>query len=307
MYGGSVLSCSLVERAVVTLCESDRLIVETDGEQRILDSSEDFILQDEDFDIVRAVLIGTDSTALGIHITWETDIPFRGGLSGSTALLVATLSAVLAYRDIHYSTYHMAELARMIEYRYLGVFCGYQDAYMSTFGGLNYMDFRDKEFHQAFGTDPYATIEPLTTYVSSFPFVLAITGGQRVSGSIHKPIRERWLDGEQAVIEAYRDIGKLAREGKKAILQGQWENLGRLMNENHRICRDIGGSSGEDDHMIQIALDHGAYGAKLAGSGGTIIVLHPEPDAMIAALMEAGTERIMTPKPMQGVEVKRIA
>ena len=37
-----------------------------------------------------------------------------------------------------------------------------------------------------------------------------------------------------------------------------------------------------------------------AGDGGTIIALHPDPAEMIAALREAGSERIFRPRPVPG-------
>lgn len=306
MYGGSVVSCSTTERAVVTVRAADRLIFETGTERCVIASTADFTLVGDHFDIARAVVLGTSLTDLHAQIAWHTDIPFRAGLSGSTALLVALLNAVLAFQGIQNPRHYRAELARMIEYHHLGVFCGYQDAYMCTFGGLNYMDFRDKEFYRPFGTEPYATIEPLTLEVPMLPFVLAHTGVQRLSGAVHRPIRERWLDGDRQVVDAYLTLGRIARAGKKALLHGQWDELGRLMNENHAITRDLGGSGPENERLIQTALHHGALGAKLAGagSGGTIIALHPEPDRMIAALQDAGATRILFPKPGPGVEVQ---
>lgn len=308
MYGGSVLSCSTAERASVTVREADELVFETGTERCAITSMEEFALTGDHFDIARAVLCGTGLTDLRAQITWQTDIPFRAGLSGSTALLVALLSAVLAFRALRYPRHYLAELARMVEYHHLGVFCGYQDAYMCTFGGLNYMDFREKEFHRPFGTEPYATIEPLMSDVPLLPFVLAHTGVQRVSGAVHKPIRERWLEGDRQVVDAYLTLGRIAREGKKALLHGRWADLGRLMNENHAITRDLGGSGPENERLIQTALDHGALGAKLAGagSGGTIIALHHEPDGMIAALRHAGATRILFPRPGPGVDVREV-
>lgn len=305
MYGGSVISCSTAERAYVTVRPSDALVFETGGERCEIASPGDLARNGDHFDIVKAVLIGAGATDLRARIAWETDIPFRAGLSGSTALLTALLAAVLSYRGIRHPLHYLAELARMIEYRHLGVFCGYQDAYMCTFGGLHYMDFRDKEFHREFGTDPYATLEPLERFVSSLPFVLAHTGVQRVSGTVHKPIRERWLEGDREVVDAYQKLGGIAREGKKALLHGRWAELGRLMNENHAVTRDLGGSGPENERLIDVALKHGALGAKLAGAGhgGTIIALHFEPDGMIAALKDAGATRIMIPRPGPGVEV----
>ena len=56
--------------------------------------------------------------------------------------------------------------------------------------------------------------------------------------------------------------------------------------------------------MIQFARDHGALGAKLAGSGGTVIVLHPDPDGLIVKLQNAGTKSIMKPMPNPGVKIE---
>jgi galactokinase/mevalonate kinase-like predicted kinase len=305
MYGGSVISCSTRERARVTLRPADALTLETGSEQRVIRSDDDLRIQGDIFDIARAVLVGSESTGINVHLSWATDIPFRAGLSGSTALLTATLAGVLACRGIRHPIYYQAELARMIEYHHLGVFCGYQDAYMCAFGGLNYMDFRDKEFHQTFGSDPYATMEPLGPFLPDLPLTLIITGSQRISGTIHRPIRDRWVEGEPLVVDAYRNVGQLARAGKKALLHGRLDELGRLMNENHAISQSLGASRPDDDRFIDLARQHGALGAKLAGSGGAIIALNPQPDAMIEAALKAGATRIMTPSPNPGVTLEQ--
>jgi galactokinase/mevalonate kinase-like predicted kinase len=75
----------------------------------------------------------------------------------------------------------------------LRVVCGYQDAYMASFGGLNYMDFAGKQFDREIEAELFATVEPLTPYISELPFLLAYTSVQHASGAVHKPLRERWL------------------------------------------------------------------------------------------------------------------
>ncbi len=176
----------------------------------------------------------------------------------------------------------MAERARYIELNYLKVVCGYQDAYMCTFGGLNYMDFRGKQFYRQAEAELFATVEPLALLrANELPFVLGFTGVQHSSSAVHKPLRERWLEGEPAVVQGYERITELARTGKKALLAEDWPLLGRLMNENHAIQRDLGGSGESNERLIAAALEAGALGAKLAGAGdgGTIIALWPWPDA----------------------------
>ncbi|NLG52087.1 MAG: hypothetical protein GX552_18415 [Chloroflexi bacterium] len=103
--------------------------------------------------------------------------------------------------------------------------------------------------------------------------------------------------------KGYEDIGRLTREAKKALLGQDWKRLGWLMNENHAIQRDLGGSGVANERLIKVALDHGALGAKLAGAGdgGTIIALNPHPEEMVAALRQAGSELIFYPRIYRGV------
>src|SRR5947199_2955023 len=176
---------------------------------------------------------------------------------------------------------------------------------MAAFGGLNRMDFRDKE-PAARGEPVYASVEPLQSVVAELPLVLANTGVQRHSGSVHKGVRERWLEGEPAVVNGYQRIARLAREAKKAILVGDWDSLGAAMNENHAIQRDLGGSGDANEALIGAALRAGALGAKLAGAGkgGTIIALHPDPDHLARALERAGAARVLRPHPGEGLLVE---
>jgi galactokinase/mevalonate kinase-like predicted kinase len=303
MYGGSVISCTIDKRARVTIEPSEHLTLCTNGQTLTVTSQQDLLLNDDLFDVARAVLDYLGDDGLSCCITYESEIPVKAGVSGSTALTVAILYGLLSYKKTNYHRYKVAELARYIELNHLRVVCGYQDAYMCTFGGLNYMDFRGKQFYKEASEELYATIEPLGDYVPTLPMVLAHTGVVHSSSAVHKPLRERWLDGDQMVRDAYEEVAKLAREGKRALLAADWPRLGYLMNENHTIQRDLGGSGEANERLIRTALDHGALGAKLAGAGngGTIIALHPHPEAMISALLQAGSELIFTPKPRAGV------
>jgi len=310
MYGGSVISCSLPYRARVTVSPSERLEVEAEGEHVTIGCRDELALNGDSFDVARAVLDYFRDELPCCRISYTTDVPVRAGVAGSTALTVAILYGLLRYHGMNYHPYRVAELARYIELNHLRVVCGYQDAYMCTFGGLNYMDFRGKQFYREASEELYATVERLDPYVPKLPFVLVHTGVVHSSDAVHKPLRERWLEGDREVRQAYEEIGVLAREGKKALLAADWPRLGRLMNENHAIQRDLGGSGPANEELIAIALDYGALGAKLAGAGGggTIIALHPEPEAMIAAMRAAGhgqnevhLRMIFRPVPSAGV------
>lgn len=303
MYGGSVISCSLPYRARVVVAPCEKLELEAGGESVTIGCRDELALCGDSFDVARAVLDYLRDDSLCCRISYTTDVPVRAGVAGSTALTVAILYGLLRFRGMDYHPYRVAELARYIELNHLRIVCGYQDAYMCTFGGLNYMDFRGKQFYREAAEELYATVERLEPYVPYLPFVLVHTGVPHSSDAVHKPLRERWLEGDPEVRQAYEDISVLAREGKKALLGADWPRLGRLMNENHAIQRDLGGSGEVNEELIAIALNHGALGAKLAGAGGggTIIALHLHPEEMIAAMRAAGHDMIFCPQPSRGV------
>lgn len=185
--------------------------------------------------------------------------------------------------------------------------CGFQDQYMAVFGGLNYMDFRDKGSHLPMDAQPYATIEPLIELVPQpLPFVLAHTGVKHHSGAAHKPVRQRWLDNDPEVREAYDlFVPKLARNGKAALMAGDWETIAQLMNQNQEVQFRLGASGAAVDKLVAVALANGALGAKLAGAGqgGTVLCLTFEPERTIAALKDAGAGRIIHPMPSEGLTV----
>ncbi len=292
MYGGSVLSCSVSMRARVALTPADTLTLVTNGQECNISSREDLRPRRDLFDLARAILDYMRLPRLACRVEYESEIPLRSGLAGSTALVVALLKGLLAWQSQLLNPYRLAEMARYIELNHLKVVCGYQDAYMCTFGGLNYMDFRGKQFYREAEAELLATIEPLAPYVEQLPLVLGFTGVRHSSGAVHKPIRERWLEGEPTVVAGYRRITEIARLGKKAILHEDWPLLGELMNENHAIQRDLGGSGESNERLIAAALEAGALGAKLAGAGdgGTIIALWLDDDIspLEKALRQAG-------------------
>ncbi len=297
MYGGTVISTAIPLRARCTLERSERLTFQSPKGVLVSDGLE---LQGDEFDVCRVALQGLGFTLANARFTLriESDIPEQSGLAGSSALLTAIVGCLLKYEGTLPEIPHLlAERVRRIEANELRVACGYQDFYMAVFGGLNLMDFRDKE---GLGTDPnepLATVEPLQRYCEGkgIPMWLATTGGKRFSGAVHKSLRARWEEGERAVVEGMARIGRLAREARIALLEGDWQRLGALMNENYTIIHSLGGSGENLHQLVHVALENGALGAKLAGAGGaggSIIVLTLNPERTLPALREVADQVI---------------
>ncbi len=307
MYGGAVLSCSVGMRAYATVTPGSRLVMETDDRIIAVDGPDKLVYRNDSFDIARAVINSMNFTELSCRISFKSEIPLKSGMAGSTALMAALIAALLAWQGKHPGPYELAELVRHTESDHLKVVCGFQDAYMSVFGGLNYMDFRGKYFSENKVSETYASVEPLAGFVKDLPFVLAHTGVRRISGSVHMPISERWRKGDADAAEGYRRITELAGLGKKALILKDWPLLGELMNENHAIQRKLGGSGESNERLIRASLKAGAAGAKLAGAGGggTIIALWPyeDPAPLERALIDAGASAIYRPQVVPGTTV----
>jgi galactokinase/mevalonate kinase-like predicted kinase len=307
MYGGSVISISTCERATCRLELSDRLILSADDETQSPQTLDDLALRGDKLDLARATLayfqIAPSTARFSIY--QSTEIAMQSGMAGSTALVVSLVGVLDRFFGWKLHPWAIAETARKIEYRVMGVLCGLQDQHMAVFGGLNYMDFARKERLEQRDDEPLATIEPLHRYCPEVPLLAAHTGIKHHSGTVHKSPRERWLAGEKLVMETYETLGALARLGKRALLDGDWRRLGELMNENHRLVARLGGSGPVNDHLIETARRAGAWGAKLAGAGGggTILVLTDKPDIIGRLLLDAGADRLFFPKPRAGLTI----
>jgi len=239
----------------------------------------------------------------GVQVSWQTDIPRSAGLSGSTALLAATLACVLKVRGEEANLLStdaritFAELVRDIEVFEAGVKAGYQDAYMISLGGLRKMEFPGK--HPA-NPGPFGTTSALD---APLPFLLVTTGVERLSGSVHGPMIDRWLAGEALVQDTMTRLKELGYEGAERLLAQDWRGLGALMDENHRLMADLGGSGEAIDHLIARCKFHGAISAKLAGAGlgGTVIALTEDPSGLQNRLEAEGFTRFMRPEAVEGV------
>lgn len=61
---------------------------------------------------------------------------------------------------------------------------------------------------------------------------------------------------------------QLVNQARIELVQKNWPELGKLMNQNQAILRKLGVSTPKLDKMIQVSLKAGAWGAKLSGAGG---------------------------------------
>lgn len=260
--------------------------------------------------------------------TW-TDIPASSGLAGSSVLVLAVLAALRAAYGLDpsaYNDYVLAEIGQRAEEHDLDVVCGFADRYVPVFGGLAYLSYHGKLWHAPLGEEPYVTYEPLTGRVPALRFCVATTGVQRDSGSVHGPMRTRYLEdrrrGHGPLLGLARAIGETAWRGKIALLAGDLAAFGQLIDRNQaltdammRECGFAAGAGEEVGFLVNAAREAGALGAKLtgAGGGGAIFALAPpgHEEVLAGALREAaqrggltGSEVFVLPVTTEGLRLR---
>ena len=306
LSGGVVLGCSVPMYAEVTISVAEELELVAAGERTVIRGTDDLELRGDLFDVARAALRSVGESPL-VRIQFGTEIPRQSGVGGSTALLVSLLRGLLGWLDREVDPFELAELSRRTEREVMGVTCGWVDHYLCTFGGLQHIDLAGKEAWRPADAQPFASVEDLGASVPLLPFVLAFTGVRHDSGSVHAPAWERLEQKDPEVTKAHVRMAEIGREGRVALLDADWARLGALMNENHTIQRGLGGSGESNDRLIDVALQAGAPGAKLAGAGhgGTIVVLWPDDHTtkLESALARAGATILPPPAPVPGVRL----
>ncbi len=269
IYGGKCISFTFDKSARVEVSECSDLLIKGYGiEERDLDYKGTHSL-------VKATINKLGLGDRRFALSYDSEIPVGSGLAGSSAIVVATMRAFNEFYNLELDKYKIAELALRVETEELGISAGFQDRYSISFEGVSFMDFSGKEYMRE--SDPYGKIEKLP--VREIPYFLSLGVKPKSSAIVHNPLRERFLVGglDAVRIKDKMDrIAELAVVGRDYLIAGDWHNFGRLMNRNTDLREEISKHSVMDKKMIERAKDLGALGAKVAGSGGAVIVLSEE-------------------------------
>ena len=147
----------------------------------------------------------------------------------------------------------------------------------ATFGGL--LKFQRTDGEPIF--EKKAIKEPIRIVYASTGITSCTT---EVVGDVRskKEADPAWFDD---LLKKYCD---LATKGEKALEAGDMAELGKLLDENHKLLQDLTVSCKELDDLVDAARKAGAIGAKMSGTGrgGLMLALTPD-EATQNAVAEA--------------------
>jgi glucuronokinase len=219
-------------------------------------------------------------------IEYESTIPMRLGLGGSSAIVTAAMRALSQYYGLEIPRPVMANLALETETRELGVPAGLQDRVVQVYEGLVYMDF-DKALMDRQGYGNYEPLDPAQLPQVYLAYRTSLSEGTEV---FHANVRERWLRGDPEVVEAMRTWASYAERGRAAMQAGDYETLDQLIDANFDLRAQLYHIDEGNLRLVQTARRVGAT-ANFAGSGGAIVGSYKDRqmyDELVAAMGPLG-------------------
>ena len=110
--------------------------------------------------------------------------------------------------------------------------------------------------------------------------IMANSGITTSTTEVVADVRRLREENPEKIEKIFGEYKKLVEAAKKALLKGDIATIGNLMNQNHKMLQQITVSGEINDELVEIALENGAIGAKLTGTGrgGLVIGLAENED-----------------------------
>lgn len=213
-------------------------------------------------------------------LEYESTVPLRLGMGGSSAIVTAALRALIQYYALEIPIEEQPNLVLETETRELGVAAGLQDRVIQTYEGLVYMDFA-RELMEARGYGNYVPLDPALLKDVYVAYRTSLSEGTEV---FHNNVRERWRNQDPEVVAAMRTWASYAEQGMAALLAGDRAKLNHLIDANFDLRARLYQLDQGNLEMIQLARSAGAS-ANFAGSGGAIVGLY-DGEAMYQRLVQ---------------------
>lgn len=202
-------------------------------------------------------------------VSFETDIPRLVGLAGSSAIITATMRALMQFYNVAIPRHLLPSIILSVETDELRISAGLQDRVIQVYEGVVYMDFSREHLEK----NGYGIYEPLNPAQMPPLYVAYDPDRAEVSDVPHRNLRDLFNRGDPTVLAAMQKFRELTDRGRKALMAGDWDELGAVMDGNFDLRRTIMNIAPENLRMVEVARSTGAS-AKFCGSGGAICGLY---------------------------------
>ena len=200
-----------------------------------------------------------------LKITFSGDLIAASGVGASAAQATSLARALNDHFTLMWNDEKINEAAYEGERAYHGTPSGIDNT-ASTYGGLIWF-----EKNLSGGKNKIETVKS----GKKIPLVIANTGITASTTEVVADVRRLKVANPLRFDKIFNNYHKLAIDAKVALLEGNITTIGKLMNKNHELLKQITVSGDLNDKLVTLALENGALGAKMTGTGrgGLVIAL----------------------------------
>ena len=199
-------------------------------------------------------------------IHYNSNIPLRLGLAGSSAIISASLKALCLFYEVKIEASTFANLVLSVETKELGISAGLQDRVAQAFEAPVFMNF-DKEIMEKQGCGIYKKLNAQKLPPFYIAFRKNLSEGTEI---VHNNLKARFTIGDPKVLQAMFRWAQITEEFKNALESADHKTMHNLINENFDLRNNLVPISKGNIEMVELARSVGAS-AKFTGSGGAII------------------------------------
>ncbi len=198
----------------------------------------------------------------GFALETHSESPAGAGISGSSALMIATSAALARLTGREIDIEQIRVIAQNVEAQLIRVPTGCQDYYPAMYGGVS-------EVHLEIDGVRRETI-PVSLDEMDQRFVLFYTGAPRQSGINNWEVFKQHVNGDERVVRNFDEIVVIAQAMGSALASERWQEVEKLITEEWTLRRANapGISTPLIDMLMEVAHDNGARAAKVCGAGG---------------------------------------
>ena len=218
----------------------------------------------EGFDIPSAV-IKHFRLYHGFDLFTASEIPPGSGLGSSGAVTVNMVRLCSKLKNETMTQRQIAEDAFFIQRQILNLPIGKQDEYAAAYGGLNFIEFSEKDV----SVNPIQ-IDPDTKKSLEKNLLLFFTKKTRQASTILQRQEDSIKGKDTSIIEAMIEVKNNAYHIKEALEVGDLKRFGSLLDQAWNSKKKMSPEISNDylDRIYEIASQNGALGGKIAGAGG---------------------------------------
>lgn len=269
--GGCVCNVAISRHAAVNLAPAPgEVVLDEEGVVRRAATAQ--ALATESGGLAAAAL--RRSALRDVLLATRSHFPAGAGLGGSSAMGVALVAAICAWRGEEPDRASIAERSRQLEVEDLRVAGGRQDHYAAAFGGA---------LGLWFGETVTVRRIPLTSALTAAierRCIVAYTGKSRISAGNITAVLDAYAAREPRVTGALARMRALAEEMVAALERADLDALGALVAEHWEHQRSLHPAitTPEVEAVLAAARGAGATGGKALGAsgGGCVVAIAPD-------------------------------